>query len=213
MNSPIAQPTRGLQAIRAQQRAARARAQKPGTLTEAVSNDMDAVLADIEAKSLLQPPENLVTGCGETIQSDFRLPFVVDTLQQNPSMVNIIASEHRVDLAACVWSRVAESAIDAAQSAQAANSLEKMLCHQMAAMHCAAMKLIASSLRDPLPPVEKVRLSNAAARMMQVYQDAFLALQKIRSGGRQTLVVQHVQVTDGGQAVIAGNVKSRRERE
>jgi len=213
MNSPIAQPTRGLQAIRAQQRAARARAQKPGTLTEAVSNDMDAVLADIEAKSLLQPPENLVTGCGETIQSDFRLPFVVDTLQQNPSMVNIIASEHRVDLAACVWSRVAESAIDAAQSAQAANSLEKMLCHQMAAMHCAAMKLIASSLRDPLPPVEKVRLSNAAARMMQVYQDAFLALQKIRSGGRQTLVVQHVQVTDGGQAVIAGNVKSRRQRE
>jgi hypothetical protein len=213
MNSPIAQPTRGLQAIRAQQRAARARAQKPGTLTEAVSNDMDAVLADIEAKSLLQPPENLVTGCGETIQSDFRLPFVVDTLQQNSSMVNIIASEHRVDLAACVWSRVAESAIDAAQSAQAANSLEKMLCHQMAAMHCAAMKLIASSLRDPLPPVEKVRLSNAAARMMQVYQDAFLALQKIRSGGRQTLVVQHVQVTDGGQAVIAGNVKSRRERE
>lgn len=155
MNSPIAQPTRGLQAIRAQQRAARARAQKPGTLTEAVSNDMDAVLADIEAKSLLQPPENLVTGCGETIQSDFRLPFVVDTLQQNPSMVNIIASEHRVDLAACVWSRVAESAIDAAQSAQAANSLEKMLCHQMAAMHCAAMKLIASSLRDPLPPLKR----------------------------------------------------------
>ena len=182
------------------------------TLNEAVSNDMDAVLANLEAKKLLQPPENLVTACGESIQPDFRLPFIVDTLQHHPSMINIIASEHRVDLAACVWSRVAESAVDAAQSAQAANSLEKMLCHQMAAMHCAAMKLVASSLRDNLPPVEVARLSNAAARMMQVYQDAFLALQKIRSGGKQTLVVQHVQVKEGGQAVITGNLESGQER-
>jgi hypothetical protein len=148
----------------------------------------------------------------ESIQSDFRLGFIVDTLQQNPTMVNIIASEHRLDLAACVWSRVAESAVDAAQSAQAGNSLEKMLCHQMAAMHCAAMKVLASSLRDGLPPVEIARLSNAAARMMQVYQSAFLVLQKIRTGGKQTLVVQHVQVKDGGQAVIAGNVESGQEK-
>jgi len=212
MNRSEVQPTRALKAIRAQQRAARARAKKPETLNEAVSNEMDAVLANLEAKTLLQPPENLVTACGELIQTEFRLAHIVDTLQQNPSMVNITASEHRVDLAACVGSRVAESAADAAQSVQASNSLEKMLCHQMAAMHSAAMKLVASSLRDGLPPVEVARLSNAAARMMQVYQDAFLALQKIRSGGKQTLVVQHVHVTEGGQAVIAGNVKSGQER-
>jgi hypothetical protein len=47
---------------------------------------------------------------------------------------------------------VAESAIDAAESAQAQNSLEKMLCHQMAAAHLAAMKLLASSLNASLPP-------------------------------------------------------------
>jgi len=45
-----------------------------------------------------------------------------------------------------VGSRVAESAVDAAQSALAGNSLEKMLCHQMAAVHRAAMKLVARSL-------------------------------------------------------------------
>ena len=50
-----------------------------------------------------------------------------------------------------------------------------MLCHQMAAMHYAAMKLVASSLRDPLPTVEKTRLSNAVVRMMKVYQDALFA--------------------------------------
>jgi hypothetical protein len=168
---------------------------------------MDEALAERQAKSLPQPPETLVTACGEAIRSDFRLGHIVDTLQ-NPNMVSVIASEHRLDLAACVGSRVAESAVDAAESAQAGNSLEKMLCHQMAAMHRAAMKLTARSLDFESQPVEMARLSNAAARMMQVYQEAFLALQKIRTGGKQTVVVQHVQVSQGGQAVIAGSVKS-----
>src|SRR5262244_703455 len=49
--------------------------------------------------------------------------------------------------------------------------------------------------------------------MMHVYQDAFLALRTIRTGGKQTLVVQHLvvqhfQVTDGGQAIVAGSLKS-----
>ena len=34
-----------------------------------------------------------------------------------------------------------------------------------------------------------------------------LTLQKIRSGGTQTVVVQHVNVGDGGQAMVAGEVK------
>ena len=136
---------------------------------------------------------------------------MVDTLK-NPNMISVSASELRVDLAACVWSQVAEAALDAAESAQAENSLEKMLCHQMAVMHCAAMKLTSRSLDNAMPPVEMARLSNAAARMMQVYQEAFLTLQKIRTGGKQTVVVQHVQVSQGGQAVIAGSVKSDNEK-
>lgn len=138
-------PTQGELAIRAQQRARRAAAKRPETLNEAVSNTMDQRLANLEARSLLRPPENLVSEYGETLQQDFRLPWIIDTLE-NPDMVNVIASEHRVDLAASVGSRVVESAVDAAQSVQAQNSLEKMLCHQMAAMHRAAMKLTADAL-------------------------------------------------------------------
>lgn len=92
-------------------------------------------------------------------------------------MVGIGASEHRLDLAACVGSRVAESAVDAAQSALAGNSLEKMLCHQMAAVHRAAMKLVARSLDMHDEPVEMARLSNTAAPAMQVYQEGLLTLQ------------------------------------
>lgn len=194
-------------AIRAHLKAVRAAAKKPSCLNETVSNRTDEVLARLDAETLLKPPEDLVRSSGEAIRPGFRLPHIVDTLQE-PNMIGVVASEHRLDLAACVGSRVAESAVDAAQSAQAGNSLEKMLCHQMAAAHRAAMKLLDNSLNSSLPPVEMARLSNASARMMQIYQEALLTLQKLRTGGKQTVVVQHVQVSEGGQAVITGSVAS-----
>ena len=197
----------GERAIRAHLKAVRAAAKKPSCLNESVSNRMDEALSRKDAEILVKPPENLVQACGEAIRPDFRLPHIVDTLQE-PTMIGVVASEHRLDLAACVGSRVAESAVDAAQSAQARNSLEKMLCHQMAAVHRAAMKLIARSLDMHDQSVEMARLSNAAARAMQVYQEGLLTLQKLRTGGKQTVVVQHVQVSGGGQAVITGRVAS-----
>src|SRR5579862_806884 len=112
----------GERAIRAHLTAERASAKKPRCLNEAISNRSDEVLARLEAKTLVKPPKELVRACGEAIRSDFRLPHIVDTLQE-PNMIGVIASEHRLDLAACVGSRVAESAVDAAQSAQAGNSL------------------------------------------------------------------------------------------
>ena len=36
--------------------------------------------------------------------------------------------------------------------------------------------------------------------MRQVFQEGLLALKKFRTDGRQKTVVQHVQVSDGGQA-------------
>jgi predicted component of type VI protein secretion system len=194
-------------AIRAELKAKRAAARKPESFNDAVSNRTDEVLARLEAESALRPPEHLVSSCGEAIRPAFFRLSTVDTLK-NPNMVNVIASEHRVDLAASVGSGVAEAAVDAAQSAQAENSLEKMVCHQMAAAHHAALKLLARSLAMSGVPVEMARLANAAARMMQVCQEGLLTLQKLRTGGKQTVVVQHVQVSEGGQAVIAGSVAS-----
>ena len=103
---------------------------------------------------------------------------------------------------------VLEAAVDAAVSVRARNSLEKMLCHQMAATHHMAMKLMVRAADARLPPVETARLTNAGAGLMQVYQDGLLALKKFRTGGQQKIVVQHVQVSDGGQAVIAGQMKT-----
>lgn len=52
---------------------------------------------------------------------------------------------------------------------------------------------------------DKARLLNLAARMMETYQKGLLTLDRIRSKGEQRIVVQYVNVKDGGQAII-GNV-------
>ena len=205
----------GKLAIRALQRQRRAATKKAESLNEAVSNRMDEGLARIEADQMLKPPAGLKKAAGEVVDVDDLgciSGYLVDTLD-NPNMISVDASDQRMHLAA--GAGVLQVAVDAAESAKAGNSLEKMLCHQMAAAHQAAMKLVARAEGTygggSLPTVEMARLSNAAARMMQVFQEGLLTLQKIRTGGKQTVVVQHVQVSEGGQAVIAGSMASSGE--
>jgi hypothetical protein len=81
---------------------------------------------------------------------------------------------------------VLSPALDAAVSAQAKNSIEKMLCHQMAAVHMARMELLVrleEAVR--LPPGETARLTNAVVRLFEVYQSGCLVLQKLKTGGTQ----------------------------
>jgi hypothetical protein len=103
----------------------------------------------------------------------------------------------------------------------ARNSIERMLFHQMATAHVHAMKCFEMSMGFNLPSnglltVEQVRLLNAAARLMDVYQNGVVVHHRLRTGGKQTVTVKHVvvhqqvQVNEGGRAVIAGTVKQRR---
>ena len=119
-----------------------------------------------------------------------------------------------------------ELGLDAADTVQAQNSLERMLAHQLASAHRSTMKMMAQldrrlSVMGNLSPthpetaavnVEACRLANAAGRLMASYQSGLLALERMRSGGKQHVVVQHihqhVQVGEGGQAMVAGQVKA-----
>ena len=51
-----------------------------------------------------------------------------------------------------------------------------------------------------------VAIASAAARLLSAYATQVELLRRLRHGGHQYVRVEHVQVTDGGQAVI-GNVK------
>jgi hypothetical protein len=120
-----------------------------------------------------------------------------------PDAVSLNASIERVTLADDCG--VFNLAFDAAESINAKGAIEQMLSHQMAAAHKAAMDLLAKSSRER-DTVEQGRLANTAARLMDTFQKGMLTLNRVRTGGRQLVTVQHVQVADGGQAVIAGAV-------
>lgn len=136
----------------------------------------------------------------------------------DPSMVTASATLDRLRLAEDA--RALDLALDAAETIAPKNSLEKMLAHQLASAHQLAMRMAglandwaARASPGAMPQgitaaamMEAQRAANTAARLMGAYQDGMLTLARIRGGGKQTVVVQHVQVNDGGRAVVAGKV-------
>jgi hypothetical protein len=151
---------------------------------------------------------------------------VVDTVA-DPDYVTASASRERLELANEAGSL--DLALDAADTIQGQDSLEKMLVHQMAVLHRGMMRtaarmneeLYAATGRDEgrreAANVRACRLAGAMARLSATYQQGMLTLQRKRTGGNQQVTVKHihqqVNVTDGGQAVVAGEKVTGRENE
>jgi hypothetical protein len=161
-----------------------------------------------DASNLLSPEHPAQITVGREALPDSRnraLAGVRETLLDRDT-ISIDASASRLELLADA--DAVALGVDAAESIQAQNSLEKMLAHQMAAAHKHSLNLIAKIPRAA-DNLEALRITNASVRLMLAYQDGVRLLQKIRSGGRQVVIVQHVQVSEGGQAVIAGGVQTQ----
>ena len=143
----------------------------------------------------------------------------IDTVER-PDAVTAEASMDRLKLAADGIQCVA-LAVDTAETIQAKNNIEKMLAHQLAAAHKLAMTFAGQAreladyarsetygrLRD-VDASGASRAANSSARMMDAFQKGSLALHKLRTGGTQTVTVQHVNVSEGGQAVVTGDIRS-----
>lgn len=143
----------------------------------------------------------------------------------NPDYVAADASRDRLQLA--YDAGVLELGMDTADTIQAGNSIEKMLAHQLASAHHSFMHL-SSQLNAAVErmqytaheeareraKIQATRLAGAAARMMTAYQSGALTMQRLKTGGRQQMTVQHLYVTkveEGGQAVVAGEVGNSRK--
>lgn len=195
-----------------------------GRFQLAQADTMDARVADyMDIGSHVTGPVKPGNG-GEVIVATREawgaIPGVIDTVRQSPGMLAADASRQRLVLTG----NALTLAVDAADSIQPRNSLEKMLAHQLAASHRLGMLFAdgAAALIEKhkhsgavVQSVESARQANAAARMFASFQEGLLALDRIRRGGKQTVKVvhQHVQVGPGGQAVVAaGGVKGRGAR-
>jgi hypothetical protein len=131
---------------------------------------------------------------------------LVNTLN-DPTVAAAEASHHRTDLVTSLGNDIAAMALDASDTISASNSLEKMLAHQMAALHEAGMQMFrrANLMEDH---AVAAKCMGAGVKACTAYQGALTTLDKIRGDKRQHIVVQHVNVGAGGQAVV-GNVNTK----
>lgn len=181
------------QALKMQRDAQRRRVLAPDY--DPVRRDFDLGLADEldrEAQKLLTPQEPLQTGLGEEIIPPVEdgLPGVELTLKE-PDLLNLGASEHRAQL--LEQNKVLELGIETAQDAQAEGSIQKMISHQMAALHQRAMTMLAESETTKFPDIA-IKKARAAARLVDAFSRCALTLQRLQTGGGQTIQVQYMQV-------------------
>ncbi|MEI7608054.1 MAG: hypothetical protein WCJ64_11795 [Rhodospirillaceae bacterium] len=179
----------------------------------ATIREVDArIFEELGSTALALPNPPPVACGGEFVPEDYEYKDTVAA----PDLTTAVASKNRVELAA--EANALELAIDAAETVGANNSLEKMLAYQVVACHSSAMKLIGKAEKE-LARSDKLteyyrhnsvltatRLFGVATRLMSTCHGAAETIQKLRTGGKQTVNVihQHVQVAGGGQAVVPG---------
>ena len=193
---------------------------------------LEAADLDAKASHVLDPSNSVTTPLevgrgGELIIETaevltFKKQRLRDTVKDSLDMLTARASESRLELA--LEAGVLSMAADAVDTINSENSLERMLATQLAALHMLAMKNAATAAsfaataanqhggihmhQRQIANVEATRSTNAAARASEAYQRGMLTLDRLRNGGRQNVVVQHVNVGHRGQAVVAGAMQS-----
>jgi hypothetical protein len=192
---------------------------RQGDATGAYFERKEAAALEHQAQAALTLPAPLALSsggealpvCAPAEEDDAKL-YLRDTLK-NPDLVTAMASYDRMQLA--LQANCLDLALDCAETIQAANSAERMLAHQLAFAHHIAMttatqglaRLTKEGSRYPQQDsIEGARLMQVAARFMGLFQEGLQTLQKLRTGGKQLVQVQHIDVRAGGQAVVAGAI-------
>lgn len=85
------------------------------------------------------------------------------------------------------------------------DGVERMLAVQMAATHFAIVRA-AEWISNAQTTDQIAAHTNGYTKLARAYTAQMEALRKHRNGGKQTVVIQHVNVEEGGQAIV-GNVQ------
>ena len=165
------------------------------------------------------PVDHYQVGAGGEIVPDgsaHQLPAPWRDTVAAPSLITAEASRSRLDLANDAG--VLAQSLDICDTIGASNSLERMLAAQLAQIHKISMRAgnraseayerqggaIDAKFREACS-IQGQRETNAACRASDAFQSGMLTLQKMRSGGKQSITVTHIQntqVNNGGQAVV-----------
>ena len=141
----------------------------------AVANSSEA-----ESEHLLRPSKPLQMGLGGEI-----IPTVADNLPgleltlREPDLLNLEASKQRSEL--IERAGVLALGVETANDFVATGSLQKMLCHQLAAAHRRALILLAESEKTQDTQTSCLK-AKTAARLINAFGAAALTLQRLQAG-------------------------------
>lgn len=130
-------------------------------------------------------------------------PGLMDTLAA-PGVIAMDASAERIRLVSQIGTDCTAMALDASDSIKAANSLEKMLSHQLASCHQMAMDNVSKAAMQENQE-HSVRLLNLSLRAMDAYQRGLMTLKRLRSNGQQQIRIEHIDARGGGMVAVSGS--------
>jgi hypothetical protein len=93
------------------------------------------------------------------------------------------------------------AALAAVDGMQPADEIEAMLAVQMVATHETAMEMLTRAKQADLMPTLQ-ECGSLAVKLFRTYTAQVEALVRLRRGGEQRVIVQHVNVNEGGQAIV-----------
>lgn len=100
---------------------------------------------------------------------------------------------------------------------QPQDELEGMLATQIIAVHNMAMRTMSLTMLKGQTYEGKKSNVNYATKMLRTFMAQMEALKKYRTGGQQKMIVEHVHVNEGGQAIVGtvnqGGGKNDKKRE
>ncbi len=191
---------------------------EPAVPSAATMNGREAAAVDrIKAHRANSTPIKLKTGDGGGVSIEVEHPdkgigtaMLMDAIGTKEvdfidpyllQLVNAVSKGGKVDESASGFM------LAVVRGVEPRDQMEAMLAAQMGAVHVATMAF-ARKLNhvDNIPQQDSAeRAFNKLARTFAVQMEA---LKRYRTGGQQTVVVQHVTVNDGGQAAVVGSVQA-----
>ena len=82
------------------------------------------------------------------------------------------------------------------------DEIEAMLAVQMIGVHNLAMEAMKTVMISDQYPESKQSNTNRATKLLRTFTAQMEALKKYRTGGQQKMIVEHVHVHQGGQAIV-----------
>ena len=95
------------------------------------------------------------------------------------------------------------------RAVQPRDGIETMLACQMAAVHVLTMTTAADAYASGKSPYLKDQKLAQVNKLSRTFTTQMEALKRYRSKGDQKIIVEHVEVHDGGQAVVGSEVHPR----